>query len=257
MSEAKSEVDLDQSNKPVSTDQGDLERIVEAAFFATDETLSIRQLQAMFPKDAVPSADELRDVINQLQQRYADRGIELTKAGKGWRFQTREIYADWISKLFREKPPRYSRALMETLSIITYRQPVTRGEIEEIRGIAVSSDMIRTLMERGWIRGVGHRDVPGRPELLGTTDEFLQYFDLSSLKELPELAERRELQEVARDSNLELPLTEQESDTEQEASDEASLADVIELPVAEKDKAIDTADDEPSGDETDTGEEQD
>jgi segregation and condensation protein B len=234
----------------------ELERIIEAALFATDETLSIRQLQALFPTEAVPTADELKSTLDSLAAFYQDRGIELRKLGKGWRFHTRDIYSDWIAKMFREKPPRYSRALMETLSIIAYRQPVTRGEIEEIRGVAVSSDMVRTLTERGWVVAVGHRDVPGRPELLGTTDVFLQYFNLASLKELPELPDRRDLQDVAKDSNVEMPvlvvpesdetesetavkvtrvLTEAESkygDHTATEADSTQLAEVIELPLS-------------------------
>mgnify|MGYP006418681867 CR=1 FL=1 len=234
----------------------ELERIVEAALFATDETLSIRQLQALFPTEAVPTADELKSTLESLTVFYQDRGIELRKLGKGWRFHTRDIYSEWIAKMFREKPPRYSRALMETLSIIAYRQPVTRGEIEEIRGVAVSSDMVRTLTERDWVVAVGHRDVPGRPELLGTTDVFLQYFNLASLKELPELPDRRDLQDVAKDSNVEMPVLvdpesdgtvsdtgtmvtaeaqETESNFDHQSAPEADkvqLAEVIELPLS-------------------------
>ena len=209
----------------------ELERIIEAALFATDETLSIRQLQALFPVDAVPTTDELKSALDSLTTFYQSRGVELRRLGKGWRFHTRDIYSDWIAKMFREKPPRYSRALMETLSIIAYRQPVTRGEIEEIRGVAVSSDMVRTLTERGWVVAVGHKDLPGRPELLGTTDVFLQYFNLPSLKELPELPDRRDLQDVAKDSNVEMPvLRAPESDgseSEVAATETTELAEAV------------------------------
>ena len=223
----------------------ELERIIEAALFATDETLSVRQLQAMFPVEAVPSVDDLKVALDSLSEFYQNRSIELRKLGKGWRFHTRDIYSDWLAKLFREKPPRYSRALMETLSIIAYRQPVTRGEIEEIRGVAVRSEMLRTLAERGWIVSVGHRDVPGRPELLGTTDAFLQYFNLASLNELPELPDRRDMHDVAKDSDVEMPTLEMfdsealgdadvaKIDDRQEAdagNDADQLAQVIELP---------------------------
>ena len=139
----------------------------------------------------------------ELQQSYADRGVELREVASGWRVQIRPQHADIVSRLWQERPSRYSRALLETLALIAYRQPITRGEIEDIRGVTVSTTIMRTLHERNWIRVVGHREVPGRPELLGTTREFLDYFGLKSLDDLPTLAELRDLEDIK--EQLELP----------------------------------------------------
>ena len=157
----------------------------------------------MFPRDAAPTRIDIQNAILKLQETYEGRGIELRRIGKGWRFQSREKYSEWLRPLFAGKAPRYSRALLETLAIIAYRQPVTRAEIEEIRGVSVSSDTIRILLEREWVQQVGHRDVPGRPALFATTDGFLQYFNLTSLRDLPELLERRDIGEIASELNLE------------------------------------------------------
>ncbi len=184
----------------------ELKNIIEAALLVADSPLSTSKLLALFPRDAQPSRDEIQAVINELCQDYQDRGVEIMKIGNAYRFQSCERYAPWLQRLSDSRPPRYSRALLETLSIIAYRQPVTRGDIEDIRGVSVSSDTIRTLLNREWIRQVGHRDVPGRPGLFGTTQQFLEYFNLKSLSELPILIEKRDLDEIARDMNLELPI---------------------------------------------------
>lgn len=184
----------------------ELSNIIEAALFAADEPLGIRKLLALFPEDAQPSKVDVQNVLLGLEERCAQRGIELRRIGKGWRFQSKEKYAPWLRKLGAQKPPRYSRALLETLAIIAYRQPVTRGDIEEIRGVGVSSETIRTLEEREWVQQIGHRDVPGRPALFGTTQGFLEYFNMVSLRELPELMDKRALGEIAKDMNLTLPM---------------------------------------------------
>lgn len=184
----------------------ELVNIVEAAIFSSEEPVGLRKLISLFPKDAAPSRIDIQNALLRIQQAYEGRGIELRRIGKGWRFQSREKYSGWLRELFVGKPPRYSRALLETLAIIAYRQPVTRGDIEEVRGVSVSSETVRILLERDWVQQVGHRDVPGRPALFGTTDIFLQYFNLTSLRDLPELLERREIGEIASELNLTLPM---------------------------------------------------
>ncbi|MDF9392270.1 MULTISPECIES: SMC-Scp complex subunit ScpB [Methylococcus] len=167
----------------------DLKAIIEAALFAAHRPLSVAELEALFGDDERPDAEEIRQALESLAEEYSERPLELRKVASGYRFQVRVAYAPWISRLFEERPGRYSRALLETLAIIAYRQPVTRGQIEEIRGVAVGSGIIRTLTEREWVTVVGHRDVPGRPALFATTPQFLDYFNLESLADLPALPE--------------------------------------------------------------------
>ncbi len=173
-----------------------LRSIVEAALLAAGEPLNVERLLALFRAEdgENPSRAEVRAALERLQEEYRDRGVELVEVADGFRFQTRAAYARWINRLWEERPPRYSRALLETLAIIAYRQPITRGEIEEIRGVSVSSSIIKTLLEREWIRVVSHREVPGRPALYGTTRAFLDYFNLRSLADLPSLAELKEIE---------------------------------------------------------------
>ncbi|QVL48928.1 MAG: SMC-Scp complex subunit ScpB [Thiocapsa sp.] len=168
-----------------------LKQIVEAALVAAGGPLTLDQLLALFLDDERPSRAELLAAIVALQEDYAERGLEIVEVAGGWRTQVRASIAPWVARLWDERPPRYSRALLETLSLIAYRQPITRGEIEDIRGVAVSTQIVKTLTEREWIRVVGHRDVPGRPALFATTRKFLDYFGLRSLNELPTLAEIR------------------------------------------------------------------
>ena len=201
-----------------------LQNIIEAAIFSADEPLSMRQLINLFPDDAQPSKNTIQEALDSLQEAYQTRGVELCKIGKGWRFQSREKYASWLRKLSKEKAPRFSRALLETLAIIAYRQPVTRGDIEEIRGVSVSSDTIRTLLEREWVKEVGHRDVPGRPALFGTTQEFLEYFNLQSLRDLPELMQQRDISEIASEMNVQMPVEDNSEEQEQQ-----NTAEVIPL----------------------------
>jgi len=217
------------ADKKKQTEEVDseLQNIVEAALFAAKKPLGIRKLMALFPDDAQPTKVELQNAITGLQEQCEYRGIELRRIGKGWRFQSKEKYATWMRKVDAHKPPRYSRALLETLSIIAYRQPVTRGDIEEIRGVGVSTETIRTLEEREWVQQIGHRDVPGRPALFGTTQTFLEYFNMASLRELPELLDKRALGEIAKEMNLTLPMDGVQNE-EEAAAEQGRLSELAE-----------------------------
>jgi len=171
-----------------------LKTILEALFAASDKPLSVNQLFEFFVGDIdQPGKDEIRQAIQQLTEKYEDSGFELKQVASGFRFQVKPDFETWVVRLWEQKPPRYSRALMETLALIAYRQPITRGEIEDIRGVSVSTNIIRTLEERDWVKSLGHKEVPGRPTLYGTTNAFLDYFNLKSLNELPTLAEIRDI----------------------------------------------------------------
>ncbi|MGD9298580.1 MAG: SMC-Scp complex subunit ScpB, partial [Thiohalocapsa sp.] len=159
---------------------------------AAGAPLTTEQILSLYPEERRPARDEIRTAVDELSADYRERGIELVEVAGGWRIQVRRAVAPWVARLWEEKPPRYSRALLETLALIAYRQPITRGEIEDIRGVAVSTQIVKTLTEREWIRIVGHRDVPGRPALYATTRRFLDYFGLRSLNDLPPLAELRD-----------------------------------------------------------------
>ncbi|WP_371377129.1 SMC-Scp complex subunit ScpB [Thalassotalea aquiviva] len=165
----------------------ELVSIIEAMLFVSNKPLSVKQIYQTLSEEVKLTQKHVLSALQQLEKDYDQRGIELVQVASGYRFQAINRYSDYIALLFKEKAPRYSRALLETLSLIAYKQPITRGEIEDIRGVAVSSYIIRTLQERNWIQVVGHKDVPGRPGLYGTTKEFLDYFTLTSLSELPEL----------------------------------------------------------------------
>jgi segregation and condensation protein B len=171
-----------------------LKPILEALFAAADRPLSVSQIFDLFNGDIDhPSKDDIRKIIDDIGKQYHDSGLELKQVASGFRLQVKPAYESWIARLWDQKPPRYSRALMETLALIAYRQPITRGEIEDIRGVSVSSNIIKTLQEREWVKPLGHRDTPGRPTLYGTTRSFLDYFNIKSLNELPTLAEIRDL----------------------------------------------------------------
>lgn len=182
-----------------------LKQIIEAALLAAGRPLSLDQLQALFEEREQPEKKRLREVLESLMEDYQGRGIEVIEVGSGFRIQVRAGLAPWVSRLWTERPPKYSRALLETLALIAYRQPITRGEIEDIRGVSVSSNIIKTLTEREWVRVVGHRDVPGKPALYATTKEFLDYFNLKSLNDLPTLAEIRDLDSINRELELSNP----------------------------------------------------
>ncbi len=173
---------------------GQLVHILEGALLAAGRPLSVAQLADLFEERERPERDAIREALREIGERCEDRGFELKETASGFRFQVRQHLSPWIARLWPERPQRYSRALLETLALIAYRQPITRGEIEEIRGVAVSSNIIKTLHEREWIRVVGHRDVPGRPAMYATTRQFLDYFNLKNLDQLPALAEIRDLE---------------------------------------------------------------
>jgi segregation and condensation protein B len=177
--------------------------VIEAALLAAGKSLQPAELAQLFEDGGRPGTEEIRAALAALAQEYADRGIEIKETAAGFRIQVRRELANEISRLWPERPAKYSRALLETLALIAYRQPITRAEIEAVRGVAVNPNIIKTLLERNWVRVVGHRDVPGRPELLSTTREFLEYFGLRSLDELPPLAQLKSLGEL--NMQLELP----------------------------------------------------
>jgi segregation and condensation protein B len=199
-----------------------LRNVIEAALLAAGRPVQTAELIQLFDENARPTAEQLRAAIDALAAEYAERGIELKETAGGVRIQVRRELAGEVSRLWPERPARYSRALLETLALIAYRQPITRGEIEGVRGVAVNPNIIKTLLERNWVRVVGQRDVPGRPELLGTTKDFLDYFGLKSLDELPPLAELKAMGDI----NLQLDLPGEQSQAAPavvEASPEASV----------------------------------
>ena len=219
----------------------DLKHLIEATLLAAGRPVSSDQLLDLFDERERPTSEQLRTALDLLAAEYESRGIELIEVASGWRVQVRARCADVVSRLWQERPSRYSRALLETLALIAYRQPITRSEIEEIRGVSISSTIMRTLQERNWIRVVGHREVPGHPELLGTTREFLDYFGLKSLDQLPTLAELRDVETIG--VQLELPGGEMPTEVlEVDAASEVAVDDA-DVPV---DAAPEDADDNAS-----------
>lgn len=207
-----------------------LKLIVEAILLAAGRPLTLDQLLAMFEDKERPERAELREAIKVLQEDYTERGIDLVQVGGGYRIQVRETMQPWVARLWEEKPARYSRALLETLALIAYRQPITRGEIESVRGVAVSTSIMKTLLEREWVHVVGHRDVPGRPAMYGTTKQFLNYFGLKSIDGLPSLAELRDLNAIGEELQLdlaEIPGLGMESAND-EVADTEEMAEAIE-----------------------------
>lgn len=194
-----------------------LRNIIEGALLAAGQPLNLNRLKSLFEEDEQPERDELMAALEAIATDCEGRGFELKEVGSGWRFQVREQVAPWINRLWEEKPQKYSRAILETLALVAYRQPITRGDIEEIRGVGVSSHIIRTLTEREWIKVVGQRDVPGRPSLYATTRQFLDYFNLKSLDELPNLGEIRDISDI----NKVLDLDGDESQAEKADPDSA------------------------------------
>ena len=183
-------------------DQVEIKHFVEAALLAAGRPLNIDQLKGLFDGRVAPEKSEIRAAIAALNVEYEARGIAIAEVASGFRMQIKPAMADRLQKLWEERPPRYSRALFETLALIAYRQPITRGEIEEVRGVSVSPNIVRTLMERDWVRVVGHRDVPGRPEMFGTTKLFLDYFGLKKLDDLPPLADLSDWESLRVQLNL-------------------------------------------------------
>jgi segregation and condensation protein B len=200
-----------------------VKNVIEAALLAAGRPLTLDELVNVFDERDGSNAEEVRGAIAALRADYESRGLELLEVASGYRIQIRAAVAQPVSRLWQERPAKYSRALLETLALVAYRQPITRGEIEQIRGVSVNPNIIKTLLERSWIRVVGHRDVPGKPELLGTTREFLDYFSLKKLDDLPTLAQLKELEELR--VQLTLPGAEPEVAAESAAAGESdSLA---------------------------------
>ena len=184
-------------------EQEKLKNIIEAILLSAEKPLKVNQIEILFAGDNdAPTRDEIRKVLAELQEDYKTRGFDLIQVASGYRIQVKQDYSQWVGRLWEEKPARYSRALLETIALIAYRQPITRGEIEEVRGVSVSSNIIKTLMEREWIKVLGHKDVPGKPALYGTSKEFLDYFNLKSLDELPTLAEIKDLDQIHQELDL-------------------------------------------------------
>ena len=206
----------------------ELKRIIEGAILASESPLTIDNLESLFIVES-PTRSEIRDAIAEIEADCESRGFELKKVATGYRFQVKEKYSEWVSRLWEERAPRYTRALLETLALIAYKQPITRGDIEEIRGVAVSTNIIRTLLEREWVRVVGHRDVPGRPAMYATTKHFLDYFNVVSLEELPTLQEIKDIAAEEASLAIEEPLIEMTSielepeDLELEGANETDL----------------------------------
>jgi segregation and condensation protein B len=223
-----------------------LVQILEGALLAAGEPLSVQRMTLLFEENERPTKDEIKAAIQSVEERCEGRGYELVHVASGYRFQVRQDLAQWVGRLWQERPARYSRALMETLSLIAYRQPITRGEIEEIRGVAVSTNIIKTLLEREWVRVVGHRDVPGRPAMYATTRQFLDYFNLKSLDQLPPLAEIKELDNLSGELGLENPQSEGDASekTYTDERGEEGSADAVDDEVSPS--AAESEDDDPT-----------
>ncbi|MDG1943662.1 MAG: SMC-Scp complex subunit ScpB [Halioglobus sp.] len=189
--------------------QTGLVQILEGVLLAAGRPLTVAQIEAVFEEHERPETTAIRDALKEVAERCDERGFELCEVASGFRFQVRQSLSTWVARLWHERPQKYSRALLETLALMAYRQPITRGEIEEIRGVAVSTNIIKTLHEREWIRVVGHRDVPGRPAMYATTRQFLDYFNLKSLDQLPALAEIRDLETLNAELGFSEPLPDQ------------------------------------------------
>jgi segregation and condensation protein B len=206
-----------------------VKNVIEAAMLAAGRPLTLDELVSVFDERDGSNADEVRNAIETLRADYETRGLELLEVASGYRIQIRAGVAQPVSRLWQERPAKYSRALLETLALVAYRQPITRGEIEQIRGVAVNPHIIKTLLERSWIRVVGHRDVPGKPELLGTTRDFLDYFSLKKLDDLPTLSQLKELEDLRVQLTLpgaapEVAQTAAHSDAESDAQGSAYCA---------------------------------
>lgn len=229
-------------------DDNAIKYFVESALLAAGRPLTIDHLQALFDVDSMPDKPQIRQAISSLLEDYADRGFTISEVASGYRMQIEGNMAERLQKLWEERPPRYSRALFETLALIAYRQPMTRGEIEEVRGVAVSSNIIRSLMEREWIRVVGHRDVPGRPAMFGTTKMFLDYFGLKKLDDLPPLADLADWETLR--VQLNLPAVDGDEDEAANDSDDGATNVPLLFPASDEvsDEVGESADEEESAD---------
>ena len=191
----------------------EIKQIVEVILFASNRPMTLKQIKQVFPEIERPDNDEIQRAIDAIIEDYHLRPVELKLLASGYRFQVKAAMSPWVSRLFAEKPPKYSRALLETMAIIAYRQPVTRGDIEDIRGVSVSSTIMQTLLDREWVRVVGHKEVPGKPALYSTTKQLLDYFNLSSLNELPTLLEVEELQPLVSSDPILIQETSEKQET--------------------------------------------
>lgn len=219
-----------------------LKNILEAVLLAAERSLTVIQLEALFELDEErPTRDEIRKALHEMVADNAERGYEVKEVASGYRLQVKQKFSVWVGRLWEEKPARYTRALLETMALIAYRQPITRGEIEEVRGVSVSSNIIKTLLERDWIKVLGHKDVPGKPTLYGTTKEFLDYFNLKKLDELPTLAEIQDLDAIHPELALDEDAASKE-DTDDSADDvedgaETNMTADTETPASKGDDA--------------------
>ena len=204
-----------------------LRKIIEGAIMAAGKPIDIARLETLFEETERPPRDQIRAALEEIQAGYQDCGFELVQVASGYRFQVRQQLSEWVNRLWEEKPKRYSRAMLETLALIAYRQPLTRGDIEAVRGVAVSSDIIKSLQERDWVRVVGHRDVPGRPALYATTKQFLDYFNIKSLEYLPTLGDIKDFSEL--DPDLELALATAPAEVSNAANDDLAASDNAEF----------------------------
>lgn len=233
------------------SDSKDIENAIEAALFSSERPLSIRELQILFSQKV--DKDAIQSALATLRSHYTDRGVELVEVAGGFRFHTKAAHAPALRALRESRPPRYSRALLETLAIIAYRQPVTRGDIEDIRGVTVTTEIMRVLLDREWIRQSGTREVPGHPALYVTTPGFLEYFGLTSLKQLPNLQDERQLADIARELGIEMPVSVAPG-IAPSTEDEAGSPESAEHAESEGSPAADAADaataDEDAGGET-------
>ncbi|MAH76913.1 MAG: SMC-Scp complex subunit ScpB [Gammaproteobacteria bacterium] len=195
---------LKQRRRSIKT-MDNLSLIIEALLFSSSRPLSEKEILSAFDLRSPPTSSEIKEALKSIEEKYSKNSIELVKVASGYRLRIRQEYSSWVAKLWEAKPQKYSRALLETLALIAYKQPITRGEIEEVRGVSVSSQIIRTLLDRSWIKVVGHRDVPGRPALFSTTKDFLDDLNLSKLSDLPELPEIQNIPEEAQISLLNEP----------------------------------------------------
>ena len=220
--------------------------VIEAALLAAGRPLASDELVTLFDERDGSNGDEIRAAIEALRCEYENRGLELVEVASGYRIQIRPSVAQPVSRLWQERPTKYSRALLETLALVAYRQPITRGEIEQIRGVTVNPNIIKTLLERSWIRVVGHRDVPGKPELLGTTRDFLDYFSLQKLDDLPTLAQLKELEDLR--VQLSLPGADPVAPAEAVIGDSEAAAGSTGEAVGEDSLADDSGDEPPADD---------
>jgi segregation and condensation protein B len=236
-------------------DETEIKHVVEAALLAAGRPLTLDRIQEIFAaKGGGPDRVTLKRILDTLAADYEGRGIELREVATGYRVQIRRTMTDWLQPLWEERAPRYTRALLETLALVAYRQPITRAEIEEVRGVVVSTNIVRTLLDRNWIRVVGHRDVPGKPAMFGTTKEFLDYFGLKKLEDLPTLAEIKEMPELSPQTDLldSLDADARGVDAVLSGEDDGAVRSATVTPIsAAAEFAGDTADDDAAADDSD------